>query len=266
MKPLVSLTLNRPQALFLDIDGTLYNKQSHSISNLTLYALHELKNNGVQIILNTARSAQEAACLPASLIESANGMLLLSGSIIDCCKKRRTALIEPSVLKQLLAYINKKQLNYRFVDMDGHDYLAHDDEIIKQGFIRNYNWVPEIKAYEQEALIQLLVFLNDPKQGCELNESAPDLSYVKLPKVCEITPKGCNKGSALRKACELLGIDLSQAAAVGDGISDIPMFEAVYGIAMGNSQDSVKAKADFIAESITDDGFYKAVKHLNWIE
>lgn len=263
MKPLVSLTLNRPQALFLDIDGTLYNKQSHSISDLTLYALHELKNNGVQIILNTARSAQEAACLPASLIESANGMLLLSGSIIDCCKKRRTALIEPSALKQLLAYINKKQLNYRFVDMDGHDYLAHDDEIIKQGFIRNYNWVPEIKAYEQEALIQLLVFLNDPKQGCELNESAPDLSYVKLPKVCEITPKGCDKGSALRKACELLGIDLSQAAAVGDGISDIPMFEAVYGIAMGNSQDSVKAKADFIAESITDDGFYKAVKHLN---
>ncbi len=266
MKPLVSLTLNRPQALFLDIDGTLYNKQSHSISDLTLYALHELKNNGLQIILNTARSAQEAACLPASLIESANGMLLLSGSIIDCCKKRRTALIEPSALKQLLAYINKKQLNYRFVDMDGHDYLAHDDEIIKQGFIRNYNWVPEIKAYEQEALIQLLVFLNDPKQGCELNESAPDLSYVKLPKVCEITPKGCDKGSALRKACELLGIDLSQAAAVGDGISDIPMFEAVYGIAMGNSQDSVKAKADFIAESITDDGFYKAVKHLNWIE
>ena len=99
-----------------------------------------------------------------------------------------------------------------------------------------------------------------------MNESAPYLSYGKLPKVCEITPKGCNKGSALRKACELLGIDLSQAAAVGDGISDIPMFEAVYGIAMGNSQDSVKAKADFIAESITDDGFYKAVKHLNWIE
>ena len=45
---------------------------------------------------------------------------------------------------------------------------------------------------------------------------------------------------------------------MGDGASDIPMFEAVYGIAMGNSEDSVKAKADFIAESITDDGFYKA--------
>lgn len=266
MKPLASLTLNRPQALFLDIDGTLYNKRSHSISDLTMYALYELKKNGVQIILNTARSAQEAACLPASLIESANGMLLLSGSIIDCCKKRRTALIEPSALKQLLAYINEKQLNYRFVDADEHDYLTHDDEAIKQGFICNYNWVPEIKAYEQEALIQLLVFLDDPKQGNELNEIAPDLSYVKLPKVCEITPKDCNKGSALRKACELLEIDLSQAAAVGDSTSDIPMFEAVYGIAMGNSQDSVKAKADFIAESVTDDGFYKAVKHLNWIE
>ncbi len=266
MKRPASLTLNRPQALFLDIDGTLYNKQSHSISDLTMYALHELKNNGVQIILNTARSAQEAACLPASLIASANGLLLLSGSIIDLCGKRQITLIEPSALKQLLAYINEKQLSYRFVDADEHDYLTHDDETIKQGFIRNYNWVPDIKAYEQEALIQLLVFLDDPKQGNELNEIAPDLSYVKLPKVCEITPKGCDKGAALRKACELLEIDLSQAAAVGDGASDIPMFEAVYGIAMGNSEDSVKAKADFIAESITDDGFYKAVKRLNWIE
>lgn len=265
MKLLKSTDLNKPKILFLDIDGTLYDAKTNSIPEHTMTALHELRKNEIKLILCTARSRQEADNLPHELADAVDGWILLSGSIIDLCGKVSIKKIASDSLNKLLAYLDEKKLKFRFVDEYQHDYLISDDETIKKGFIRNYNWIPDIKAYEQEKLIQLLVFLDDPSQGYEMMELVPELSYVPLPRVCEITPPDCDKGKALLEACRLLNIDSAHAAAIGDGKSDIPMFETVYGIAMGNSKDEVKEKAAIVADTLMNDGFYKVFKELNWI-
>lgn len=265
MKLLKSTVLNKPKILFLDIDGTLYDAKTNSIPEHTMTALYELRKNGIKLILCTARSRQEADNLPQMLFDAVDGWILLSGSILDLCDKVSIKTIASDPLNKLLSYLDEKQLKFRFVDEHQHDYLICDDETIKKGFIRNYNWIPDIKAYEQETLIQLLVFLDDPNQGYEMMRLVPELSYVPLPRVCEITPPECDKGKALLRACSLLNVDPSDAAAIGDGKSDIPMFETIYGIAMGNSKDEVKEKAAIVADTLMNDGFYKVVKELNWI-
>lgn len=265
MRLLKSTVLNKPKILFLDIDGTLYDAKTDSIPEHTMNALYELRKNGIKLILCTARSRQEADNLPQKLTDAVDGWILLSGSILDLGENIKIKTFDSASLDKLLVYLDEKKLKFRFVDEYQHDYLICDDETIKKGFIRNYNWIPDIKAYEQEKLIQLLVFLNDASQGYEMMQLVPELSFVPLPKVCEITPNGCDKGNAVLEVCRLLNIDPSHAAAIGDGKSDIPMFEAVYGIAMGNSKDEVKEKAAKVADTLENDGFYKVFKELKWI-
>ena len=71
----------------------------------------------------------------------------------------------------------------------------------------------------------------------------------------EINNAHANKGEALLKLAEYLGIDQSETAAFGDGLNDLSMIVAAgAGIAMANAHPDVKAKANFLTESCDADG------------
>ena len=54
--------------------------------------------------------------------------------------------------------------------------------------------------------------------------------------------------------------------AFGDGGNDIQMLEYVaLGIAMDNAGDKVKQVADYITDSVDDDGISNALKHFGLI-
>ncbi|MBM7567423.1 Cof-type HAD-IIB family hydrolase [Paenibacillus sacheonensis] len=70
----------------------------------------------------------------------------------------------------------------------------------------------------------------------------------------EMNPEGVSKASALRELCSVLGIEMSEVAAMGDSLNDIAMIrEAGLGVAMGNAQDEVKAAADVVGVSNEED-------------
>ena len=57
-----------------------------------------------------------------------------------------------------------------------------------------------------------------------------------------------------------LGISPEETIAVGDGATDISMFEyAAVKVAIGNAEDQVKAKANYIAPSVQDDGIIDVI-------
>ena len=65
----------------------------------------------------------------------------------------------------------------------------------------------------------------------------------------DIVPKGTSKGRGLEFICELLNIDLSQTATIGDGVNDYPMFDAA-GIALGvNVLNKSRVDRDFTSAS-----------------
>lgn len=54
--------------------------------------------------------------------------------------------------------------------------------------------------------------------------------------------------------------------ACGDGGNDIPMLKAAgIGVAMGNASEPVKASADFVTDTVENDGLCKALKHFGII-
>lgn len=80
----------------------------------------------------------------------------------------------------------------------------------------------------------------------------------------EILPKGANKGTALCKMAELLGIKQERTIAVGDYNNDISMIKAAgAGFAVANAVDEVKAVADYITVSNNESAIAAIVDKLD---
>ena len=81
----------------------------------------------------------------------------------------------------------------------------------------------------------------------------------------DIIPKSGGKIAGIRYILSRLGIGLDETAAFGDGENDIDMLRcAGVGIAMGNASEIVKQQADYITDSVDQDGLANALKHFNW--
>ena len=66
--------------------------------------------------------------------------------------------------------------------------------------------------------------------------------------------------------CDYLDIPIENTVSIGDTPNDIPMIKAANtGIAMGNAYKNVKESADFITDTVDNDGVYKALKKCKLI-
>jgi len=78
-----------------------------------------------------------------------------------------------------------------------------------------------------------------------------------------VIPLGVNKARSLTTLAQLRAIELSQVAAIGDGLNDLEMLrEAGIGIAMGNAAQEVISAADWITATNDEGGVAHAVRKL----
>lgn len=75
--------------------------------------------------------------------------------------------------------------------------------------------------------------------------------------------KEASKGSALVYLKNLLGLKTEEVMAIGDNDNDLAMIkQAGIGVAMANGSPLIKDNADFISDTIDNDGFTVAVRKL----
>ena len=85
-------------------------------------------------------------------------------------------------------------------------------------------------------------------------------------KAGEMMIKGVSKGAAIKDFMEAVGEPIENAYAFGDSTNDIEMLEiAGTAIAMGNGADLAKAVADYVTDTVDEDGLYNAMKHYKLI-
>ena len=79
----------------------------------------------------------------------------------------------------------------------------------------------------------------------------------------EVMPAGVDKGAALIRLGEKLGVAPEEMAAIGDSDNDAAMLRAVgMPVAMGNADPALKQLARYIAQDCDHDGVAQAVYHL----
>ena len=79
----------------------------------------------------------------------------------------------------------------------------------------------------------------------------------------ELNIASANKGHALGRLAEHLGLTLANCMAFGDGLNDLTMVEAAgVGVAMANAVDEVKRAAKVVTASNDEDGVAKTVLEM----
>lgn len=77
----------------------------------------------------------------------------------------------------------------------------------------------------------------------------------------EVSPKGDDKGAALKFIAAHYGIPIEKTVAVGDNLNDLPMIKAAgTGVAVANAVDEFKVFADDVCASCDDGGVAQVIR------
>lgn len=229
----------------------------------TKRALGLLKEKGHRIILATARSpvAMEPIWdhLGCELFYiGLNGALIVQGQSILW-----EEAIPPAGAAEALGLA--RRYGFSINVYAGRRWVIEQENPLSQVEAEIVGVQPEVAGFGSlEKLHKILVIGGDgaarqyqrelQARTCELNVS------ISKPTYCEIVSHRASKGRALRQACALLGVDLEDTVAFGDGENDGELF-AVAGrtVAMGNGHPALRAAADFVTASNDGDGILKGV-------
>ena len=109
---------------------------------------------------------------------------------------------------------------------------------------------------------QAVTFL-DREHEHLLLDRAPHLKTTRWhPNFLDVIPPTGGKDRGLDAILEHFGIPLEESMAFGDGENDLSMLiHAGIGVAMGTASGEVKARADYAAPSVDEDGVARALEH-----
>ena len=129
------------------------------------------------------------------------------------------------------------------------------------------------EAYEKDLAKKIDNYQEEPEEDdvfeeliSELQKKYPEIYVVKSYKYfCEIANKKATKGNAIKFLANKFGYTEREVLAIGDQNNDIEMVKtAGIGVAMGNGTQEIKKIADYVTDSIQNDGFVQAINKFIW--
>jgi len=250
----------------LDLDGTVLHHDS-TIDDDLAASIREIHNAGHEVVIATGRSVD--ATLP--IIETLN----IKPTWIVCCngavvlkrdplanRSYRWEFVETFHTTEVLTRIRRHLISAR--------YAVEDD----QGFFRFTEPLPDDTLGQRKAKVTFEELLGI--QATRVVVVSPDHQLEEFLNIVEemglshvsyaigwtawldIAPDGVTKATALERVRALLGINLSDVLAVGDGRNDIEMLRWAgrYGVsvAMGQAIDIVRDAAREVTGTIQEGG------------
>lgn len=274
----------RYQLLAVDIDGTLVNSRDE-LTPATREAIGRATAAGIHVVLATGRRYARSRQFVQSLGLDVP-LVTASGALVKDPITHKTlyrAEFDPRALRALL----------RLLARHGHDPIVNGDthtegfdfyytcEAASRAELAEYLEVnaglgrlwPDMVENPPPDLYAGFVIgrLNEMLElETTIQENVPgalSTHVMRSPRysgyLCEFSPAGATKWSAVRRLADAWTIPVEAICAVGDDVNDIPMIRAAgLGVAMGNAVPPVKAVADRIAPSHDDDGLVDVVEWL----
>ena len=258
--------INSIKAVFFDVDGTLFSHELNAVPESTKRALRRLHRNGIKTVVVTGRAMQEYEKLPVSELVF-DGYLTLNGQLLmDKHRKLYAGTpINKGEMEVLSGIFRAKKIP--FVLINDHDrYINYVNDTVIKTQEETKGTVPHLGQYLGEEIYQILAFV-PPKDKQLLDDLLDECSITSWNDTgIDIIPKGGGKAAGIQKYIEEQGFKQEETMAFGDGENDISMLEfAGIGVAMGNAGDEVKAIADYVTDSVDDDGIEKALVHFGLI-
>ncbi len=254
----------------VDIDGTLLNS-SGQLTEKTVEAVRKAAAAGVVVSLSTGRPLQGVTKFVKALGLEDTPCILYNGALVYYSGEIIYSLtITPSVAEKVV-----KEGHARNSTMicwaNNALYAEADNEKIR--FYKSISGVEPIIVDDLSSLknegITKFVWYDDeqstPRYYAEmLAIMGEEIGvYPSRKDFLEFVNKDCSKATAIKSITDRLGIKREEIVAVGDGFNDVPMLEyAGLGVAMGNADDRVKRRADFVTSSCDEDGLASLIENV----
>ncbi len=257
-----------------DLDGTFVDDQKQLLDE-NIQAFSECAEKGILIVPATGRTIigipEEIKNLSgvryAITVNGASVVDLKTGEIISSC----LLSAETAVRMMELARDSEDDIMYdAYVEGIGYtrqafwDNLSHyvPDKGIHDLVRKTRKPVPDNIEYIRsncKMVDKVNLFFVTQEARARMREVLAKepgiLVSSSLPNNLEINAAGADKGGALLRLAELLGICQEETMAFGDGENDISMIRmAGFGVAMENAEESVKAVADYITVTNNEAG------------
>lgn len=255
------------KAVFLDVDGTLVSFKTHEIPLSTRQAIAELHKKGVKVFLATGR---HILSLPHFGDLNFDGYIVINGGL--CVSADKQPIYKHCIPKSNVESMIKLQKTHPFpclvMDDEGL-FINYMNDVVDE--VQKLKLFPNLKIRSleeslQRDIYQMVSFISEEEEKT-VKPHLPDCDSLRWhPAFTDFVPKGSSKAIGIDNIIAKFGIKLEETMAIGDGGNDIAMLKHVgVGVAMGNASDKVKVAADYVTDSVDDDGLYNALKYFGLV-
>lgn len=259
--------------IFFDIDGTIITDdgQERIIPDSVTKCLHALHQNNHLCFVNTGRAFAEIDGLIRSL--PFDGYVCGCGTYITYQGKVLLANSIPfSLGNELIRDLDHCHLEWVLEGTDAVYYstLPYTTRIGNfkaehQKLLPEFSRTISLSETHNLAFDKFCICLNEDSEFEKFYRKYQEaLTFIDRGNdFYEVVPKGFSKASGISFLEDYFQIPNKDTIAIGDSTNDLPMFHyAGYSIAMANGSKEIFDYADYITDSVLDNGIYNAMQHL----
>ncbi|MCR4672034.1 MAG: Cof-type HAD-IIB family hydrolase [Lachnospiraceae bacterium] len=267
--------MNRSMLLF-DIDGTLITQETEIFPESAKEAILKARENGHLAFVNTGRTTRTMPSIIRDFpfdgfICCCGAQIIYQGETIysDLFRPEEASLIIDGIIKyNIPSFIEGPDDVYMRPDKYLHGPLINIAESFrKKGLFAS--------GYTDDRNFDFYKFIIFPSRDHsddenidaflkEIRPVAEEIDYGG--RIYEILRKGNSKARGMRILAEKLGIPESDSYAFGDAANDLPMLKAAgHGIAMGVHAPALEDFAEYVTDTVENDGIKNALIHYGLI-
>ena len=255
-----------------DIDGTIYSPEN-GITTKVKECMQNLINKGIYVAIATGRTYGSAKAV-ADKIGIKCPLICYQGGLVNSYEGEilDVKYLNPDIAREIIADCRKRNIHLN-VYVEDTLYVEDDDKYIKDYIgdkgidyfkVNSFDELDFSKLNKLLAIKYDVNFINSFIE--ELKEKYPQIYVVKsFDYFCEIANKDATKGNAIKFLANRLGFSEKEVMAIGDQNNDIEIpWQNIKCIGDDNGTDEIKAEADYITDTVQNDGFVKAVNKFVW--
>ncbi len=274
------------KVIFIDVDGTLVDYENN-LPDSAVMAIQKTRQNGNLVFICTGRSRAEVYQNIWDI--GIDGMIGGNGSYVEYHDKVLLhQKISSKECREIVDWLHEQGLEF-YLESNNGLFASENFETEAVDTIRAYS---ERKGRQSDGLTVRDAFPKMIFDGELYRDDLNKVSYIlksyqnyldaqkRFPNLQHGTwggagetalfgdmgVKNITKAHAIEVLLEHLRIDQSQTIAFGDAKIDIPMLSyCAYGVAMGNGGTEIKEMADYITDSVENDGLKNAFEKLKLI-
>lgn len=246
--------MNVIRLVLADLDGTVVQPEAQVASEGVIAALREADERGVKFAAITGRPYWMAKDLLKTI--GFNDPCVFEGGAIIINPETEEVLWSKTVPVETTKQATEILGRHASIIEYGAGVIKAEDidlSTITEPALSVWASVPAEKV---EELVEELKVL--PEVAVHAN-AGPGGDFTRTG--IQVTHIEADKEHAVRELLKLTGADKEHTLAIGDGNNDLPLFRSAnLKIAMGNASELLKAEADEIVASVSEDGFAEAIR------